>query len=117
MYVLDEFSGAGAKGRVGATLYRRGWGGARVFESSGIDTRAVHSGSVRQKAPGARLYATGDLARYLADGNIEFQGRLDHQVKVRGYRIELGGKSSPPFGECSGVSECVVVLREGGVWR
>ncbi|TAN46944.1 MAG: amino acid adenylation domain-containing protein [Methylococcaceae bacterium] len=37
-----------------------------------------------------RLYKTGDLARYLPDGNIEYLGRLDHQVKVRGYRIELG---------------------------
>ena len=39
---------------------------------------------------GARLYKTGDLARYLQDGNIEFLGRLDNQVKLRGYRIELG---------------------------
>lgn len=39
---------------------------------------------------GDRLYKTGDKGRYLADGNIEFLGRIDHQVKIRGYRIELG---------------------------
>jgi amino acid adenylation domain-containing protein len=46
--------------------------------------------SGQPSAVGGRLYKTGDLARYLPDGSIEFLGRLDHQVKLRGFRIELG---------------------------
>lgn len=40
--------------------------------------------------PGGRLYCSGDLARYLPDGEIEFVGRIDHQIKIRGFRVELG---------------------------
>lgn len=61
--------------------------------------------------PGARLYRTGDLGRYLPDGNIEYLGRRDHQVKVRGFRIELG-EIEAALGNYSAVSQCVVVARE-----
>src|SRR3989440_271733 len=61
--------------------------------------------------PGARLYKTGDLARYLPDGSLEFVGRLDHQVKLRGYRIELG-EIEQALLHHPAVSECVVVVRQ-----
>ncbi len=60
---------------------------------------------------GARLYKTGDLVRYLPDGNIEFLGRLDHQVKIRGYRIELGEIESV-LSRHIGVKEAIVIARE-----
>jgi amino acid adenylation domain-containing protein len=61
--------------------------------------------------PGARLYKTGDMARYRADGNIEFLGRLDHQVKVGGVRIELGEIEST-LERHNDVQECVVVSQQ-----
>jgi amino acid adenylation domain-containing protein len=61
--------------------------------------------------PGARLYKTGDLARYLPDGNIEVLGRKDHQIKLRGFRIELGEIEAVLTGH-SEVLQSVVLLRE-----
>ena len=60
---------------------------------------------------GARIYKTGDLARYLPDGNIEFLGRIDHQVKLRGFRIELGEIKSV-LSRMAGVQGAEVVARE-----
>ncbi|NEO74220.1 phosphopantetheine-binding protein, partial [Moorena sp. SIO3H5] len=76
------------------------------FEDSKLNPPLTPEGSQNSK-----LYKTGDLARYLGDGNIEFLGRIDHQVKIRGYRIETGEieavlNSSPQ------VKETVVVARE-----
>jgi len=60
--------------------------------------------------PGARLYRTGDRARYLSDGRIEFLGRLDHQIKLRGFRIELG-EIAAALREHSQVEEAVAAIR------
>ena len=59
----------------------------------------------------ARLYKTGDLVRYLPNGEIEFLGRIDHQVKIRGFRIELGEIESV-LRQHPAISETVVVARE-----
>jgi amino acid adenylation domain-containing protein len=59
----------------------------------------------------SRLYKTGDLARYLPDGNIEFLGRIDHQVKIRGYRIELG-EVEAALGQHPAIRQAVVLGRE-----
>ena len=61
--------------------------------------------------PGARLYKTGDLARYLPDGNLEFLGRRDQQVKIRGYRIELE-EIEAALRQHPAVRETVVLARE-----
>ncbi|MDL5368171.1 amino acid adenylation domain-containing protein [Xanthomonas sp. NCPPB 2654] len=63
-------------------------------------------------APAARMYKSGDRARYLEDGNIEFLGRNDFQVKIRGFRVELG-EVEAKLSECAGVCEAVVVAAKG----
>ena len=61
-------------------------------------------------APGARLYRTGDMVRYLADGNLEFIGRRDNQVKIRGFRVELE-EIEGVLSHCAAVREAVVLAQ------
>ena len=67
--------------------------------------------SIKSRGIGNKLYKTGDLARYLPDGNIEFIGRIDNQVKIHGFRVELG-EVKTAINQHPAVAETVVMLRE-----
>src|SRR6185436_2574262 len=69
--------------------------------------------SDRSGKPGTRAYRTGDLGRYLPNGEVTFAGRADQQVKIRGFRIELG-EIEAALGRLPGVREAVVLARENG---
>ncbi|WP_157722062.1 non-ribosomal peptide synthase/polyketide synthase [Tumebacillus avium] len=88
-YLLDAHMQLVPPG-VSGQLYLAGDGLARGYLGQEALTAEKFVPNPFADEPNARMYATGDLARLLPDGNLEYLGRLDHQVKVRGYRIELG---------------------------
>ena len=75
------------------------------------DEERTRASFVRHPRTGEQLYRTGDMGRYLPDGNIEFLGRADFQVKIRGYRVELG-EVEAALSQHEAVREAVVVARE-----
>ncbi|MEO7216734.1 MAG: amino acid adenylation domain-containing protein, partial [Gemmatimonadaceae bacterium] len=110
-YVLDQRLEPQPIGVMGE-LYIAGDGLAVGYQSQPELTRELFVPNPFAVVPGARMYRSGDLARYLAGGNIEWLGRTDGQVKIRGFRIELGEIESV-LERHERVRQAVVVLRGG----
>ena len=109
-YVLDTCLWPSPVG-VPGELYIGGDGLARGYLNRAELTAERFVPDPFSSQPGRRLYKTGDLVRYRSDGNLEYLGRLDHQVKVRGFRIELGEIENALL-SYAGVHEVVVLARE-----
>ncbi|REG14281.1 non-ribosomal peptide synthase protein (TIGR01720 family)/amino acid adenylation domain-containing protein/natural product biosynthesis luciferase-like monooxygenase protein, partial [Archangium gephyra] len=109
-YVLDEHLRLLPAGFPGE-LYLGGVGLARGYLGRPELTAEKFIPHPFSSSPGERLYRTGDKARWLENGQLEFLGRLDSQVKLRGYRIELGEIESALRAHAS-VRQAVVVLRQ-----
>src|SRR5438045_3782487 len=110
MYVLDERMSCVPVG-VSGELYIGGVGLARGYWGRAELTAERFVPHPYSREAGARLYRTGDVGRYLETGELEYQGRVDHQVKLRGYRIELG-EIEAALRQHEAVRDAVVVVQE-----
>lgn len=112
LFVLDRSGLPLPVGAIGG-LFVAGVGVGRGYLRDPMRTAEVFVPDPFSSEPGSRLYRTGDLGRYRPDGNLEFLGRTDHQVKVRGFRIELGEIESL-LEEHVAVRAAVALAREEG---
>ncbi|PHM73776.1 non-ribosomal peptide synthetase [Xenorhabdus kozodoii] len=110
IYLLDSHKNPVPIGVTGE-LYIGGIGVARGYLNLPTLTAERFLPDPFSSDPDARLYKSGDLARWLPDGNIEYLGRNDFQVKIRGFRIELG-EIEATLAQCHGVQEAVVIAQE-----
>jgi amino acid adenylation domain-containing protein len=110
LYILDRYMNPVPIGVIGE-LYIGGAGVARGYLNRPELNKERFLADPFSGQPGARLYKTGDVARYRNDGILEYLGRIDNQVKVRGYRIELGEIESTIASDPR-VKSCAVLVRE-----
>ncbi len=109
-YILDRRLEPVPLGVPGA-LFIESPGVTRGYHRRGALTAASYLPNPFASQAGARMYRSGDLVRQLADGRLEYLGRLDHQVKIRGYRIEIG-EIEAAIARNPAVAENVVIVRE-----
>ncbi|OTA15525.1 Amino acid adenylation [Xenorhabdus beddingii] len=110
IYVLDEYGQPVPLG-VSGEIHIAGMGVARGYLNLPELTAERFLVDPFTPEPDARMYKTGDLGRWLPDGNLEYLGRNDFQVKLRGFRIEPG-EIEAALMQCPGVSEAVVLVHE-----
>jgi len=110
IHVLDRAMIPVATG-VPGELYVGGAGGARGYLGRPGLTAERFVPDPFAVEPGARLYRTGDLARRLANGDLEYLGRCDHQVQLHGFRIELG-EVEAVLRQAAGVAQAAVLIRD-----
>ncbi|MFB7355012.1 amino acid adenylation domain-containing protein [Streptomyces gardneri] len=110
VFVMDRFGGLAPVG-VPGELWIGGEGVARGYWNRPELTEERFVPHPFSEEPGARVYRTGDLVRWLPEGNLEFLGRIDQQVKLRGLRIELGEIESA-LGAHEDVAAAAVIVRE-----
>ena len=110
IYILDSYLQPVPIG-VPGELHIGGAGLARSYLNRPELTQEKFIPNLFDKAEGSKLYKTGDLCRYLANGNIEFLGRIDNQVKIRGFRIELG-EIETLLNQYPQIKASVVIVRE-----
>jgi amino acid adenylation domain-containing protein/non-ribosomal peptide synthase protein (TIGR01720 family) len=110
IYLLDSYLQLVPIG-VAGEIYIGGEGIARGYLNRSKLTAEKFIPNLFSQTPGARLYKTGDKAKYRKDGSIEYIGRIDYQVKLRGFRIELGEIEST-LNRYSKIRDCVVINQE-----
>jgi len=110
LYILDRYMNPVPIGVIGE-LYIGGAGVARGYLNRPELNKERFLADPFSSQAGARLYKTGDVARYRNDGILEYLGRIDNQVKVRGYRIELG-EIEATLASDPRVKSCAVLVRE-----